>query len=483
MENIRKRQNKAKVSGGRWSAFISHGGMDIPFLTLVIILVMFGLLMLFSASYINSYYKSAIKVNAKTTASETTEQSAVQKIKNFIKPNVDKEPTGTSYIRSQTIYAFVGIVLMFIVSKINFEKFKPFAKLFLVFTFALLVVALFIKEAGASDSSGDFHRWIKIGPISFQPSEVAKFAAIFYCAVEATENRRKILSKKPFIINGKQFLRLRETDIEFIKLLVVIGAIAVLIMAERHLSGTILLLLIGFVMLYLSGFSKKYFVLTFLIAVIVMVSIIFALGGFKMHTVTESRPNKSENVQIAKSGFSYQIERVKSWLDKDYSLENDERYQTNQSLYAIGTGGFFGVGIGNSRQKYNYIPEVQNDFIFAVICEELGFFGALILIVLFVGLVMRGVIIAEKARSRFGALICCGIVAQVGFQAILNILVATDAMPNTGISLPFFSSGGSSIIMLLSEMGVVLSISRTSDAKSLNLFDTSKIKRRNGGHI
>lgn len=481
MENVRGQQNKTKNSGGKFSAFISHGGMDIPFLTLVIILVMFGLLMLFSASYVNSYYKSARRANSQTTFSEKTEQSVIQKIKSFVKPNSNKEPTGTSYIRSQALYAAVGIALMFVISKINFEKFKPFAKPFLFFTFGLLVVALFIKDAGASDSSGDFHRWIRIGPINFQPSEVAKFATILYCAVEASDNRRKILSKRPYIVNGKQLLRFRETDVEFIKLVVVIVIISALIMAERHLSGTILLLLIGFVMLYLSGFSKKYFVTALLLATILIISVIFALGGFKSHNKTINNP--VEPVKTTKSGFSYQLERIKSWLDKDYSLENDERYQTNQSLYAIGTGGFFGVGLGGSRQKYNYIPEVQNDFIFAVICEELGFFGAFILIAIFTGLVMRGVIIAEKSRSRFGALICCGIVAQVGFQAILNILVATDAMPNTGISLPFFSSGGSSIIMLLSEMGVVLSISRTSDAKSLTLFGVNRNKRKSGGRV
>lgn len=482
MINVRgEPKDKIRMSDRKLSAFISYGGIDIPFLTLVIILIMFGLLMLFSASYVNSYYKSARRVNTQTVSSENTQQSAVQKIKNFIKPSTSDEPTGTSYIRSQAIYAAVGLILMFAVSKINFEKLKSFSKLFLILTFILLIAALFMKDSGASDYAGDFHRWIRIGPISFQPSEVAKFGAIFYCAVEATDNRRKILSKKPFIVNGKQFLKLRETDVEFFKLLAIIGLIAFLIMAERHLSGTILLLLIGFVMLYLSGFPKKYFASALVFAAALVITVIFALGGFKAHNKTETKPVETENV--AKSGFSYQLERVKSWLDKDYSLENDDRYQTNQSLYAIGTGGFFGVGLGNSRQKYNYIPEVQNDFIFAVVCEELGFFGALILIALFVGLVMRGVIIAEKSRSRFGALVCCGIVAQVGFQAILNILVATDAMPNTGISLPFFSSGGSSIIMLLSEMGVVLSISRNSDAKSLKLFGSDKIKRKSGRNI
>ena len=163
----------------------------------------------------------------------------------------------------------------------------------------------------------------------------------------------------------------------------------------------------------------------------------------------------------------YMTLRITSWLQKDY-YDTDLRYQTNQSLFALGSGGLFGLGLGNSKQKYLYLPEPQNDFIFAVVGEELGFVGCVFIILLFALLVWRGFAIALKARSVFGRLLVMGIVTQVGLQAILNILVVTDAMPNTGISLPFFSYGGTSLLMLLGEMGVVLSVSRNSRISKKN---------------
>ena len=156
----------------------------------------------------------------------------------------------------------------------------------------------------------------------------------------------------------------------------------------------------------------------------------------------------------------YQAIRIISWLDKDYS-PTGERWQTNQALYAIGSGGLFGKGLGNSTQKYMYVSEPQNDMIFSIVCEELGFVGAVLIIGLFLLLVYRGVVIGLSAKSRFGALMAMGLVFQIGLQVVLNIAVATDSMPNTGISLPFFSYGGTSLVMLLAEMGIVMSVSRT----------------------
>ena len=160
--------------------------------------------------------------------------------------------------------------------------------------------------------------------------------------------------------------------------------------------------------------------------------------------------------------FSYANERILGWFDPFNTSVWQETWQTRNSLYAIGSGGFLGLGLGNSRQKYLYLPEPQNDFIFAIVSEELGFVGAAIIILLFGLLVWRGIMISIKAKDKFGSLLGIGLTAQVGLQVVLNIAVVTNTIPNTGISLPFFSHGGTSLVMLLAQMGVVLSISRTS---------------------
>jgi cell division protein FtsW len=161
---------------------------------------------------------------------------------------------------------------------------------------------------------------------------------------------------------------------------------------------------------------------------------------------------------------NYAGARVKAWLDKDYD-PSGARWQTNNSLYAIGSGGLFGTGLGNSKQKYLYVSQPQNDFIFSIVCEELGFVGAALIIILFAALVLRGLYIATKCSDRLGALLVIGIVSQIGVQVAFNIFVVTDFFPNTGIALPFFSYGGTAILMLLFEIGVVLSVSRKSNQK------------------
>lgn len=158
----------------------------------------------------------------------------------------------------------------------------------------------------------------------------------------------------------------------------------------------------------------------------------------------------------------YATDRVAGWLNPFNPPEGVDTWQTKQSLMAIGSGGFFGLGFGQSRQKYLYLPEPQNDFIFAVVCEELGFIGALLIIILFILLIWRGITLSLRAKDKFGMLLGIGLTSQVGMQVILNIMVVTNTIPNTGISLPFFSYGGTSLIILLIQMGIVLSISRTS---------------------
>ena len=191
----------------------------------------------------------------------------------------------------------------------------------------------------------------------------------------------------------------------------------------------------------MGGTKPRWFILGITVLVVGLVAILMVKGG-------------------------YQVSRIMVWLDPFSSeLDPDLTHQTRQSLYAIGSGGLLGVGLGQSRQKYLYLPEPQNDFIFAVVCEELGLVGALVIIVLFAMLIWRGVYISIHAKDKFGMLLGLGITFQVGLQTVLNICVVTNTIPNTGISLPFFSYGGTALLMLLGEMGVLLNISRSANVE------------------
>ena len=216
--------------------------------------------------------------------------------------------------------------------------------------------------------------------------------------------------------------------------------IALLLFLEPHYSGIVIIFLLVALMMFVSGVKLRYFFIGFgLIGVVVIGLAITGQLGYAM-------------TRMAGWGQALIYTNDQLWQDT---------YQTRNSLYAIGSGGFWGLGLGQSRQKYLYIPEVQNDFVFAVVCEELGFIGAAIILCLFALLVWRGITISMRAKDRFGSLLGIGLSAQIGLQVILNIMVITDWLPNTGISLPFFSFGGSSLIMLLAQMGIVLSISRS----------------------
>lgn len=206
---------------------------------------------------------------------------------------------------------------------------------------------------------------------------------------------------------------------------------------EPHLSGTLLILGIGGVLMFVGGTGLRWFGI--------------AIGGVVAAVAAA--------VVLLPDLVPYAASRLESWLDP-FADPLGAGHQTIQSLYAIGSGGATGLGLGNSRQKHLYVPEPQNDFIFSIICEELGFIGAAILILLFVALLLRGMVIAVKAPDKFGSLLAVGFVVQVVMQAALNMAVVTNTIPNTGISLPFFSSGGTSLMMLLGEMGILLSVSR-----------------------
>ena len=266
----------------------------------------------------------------------------------------------------------------------------------------------------------DAHRWIFIGNFQFQPSELAKFSLV-------------LLFSHLLVSNEKKLGQFRYGIFPFA---VILGVYAGLIVKEPHLSATILLVVMGGIMLVVGGLPAKW---------------IAAAGGLVAAGVAA--------IMLIPSLHERAMGRITIWQDPS-SDPLGTGYQTLQSLYAIGSGGLMGAGIGNSRQKYLFLPEPQNDFVFSVVCEELGFIGALLVILLFSLLIWRGFTIVIKARDRFGAMLVTGFIAQVGVQAILNIAVVTNTIPATGISLPFFSYGGTALAILLGEMGIILSVSR-----------------------
>ena len=382
------------VKPSKWKSFkdtyFLTGSIDIPFLGLTIALLTIGLIMLFSASYPYAYYY--------------------------------KDSSYYYFIR-QILFAVAGLVATLLMSKINYKILKAIYKPVFVVTIALLVIVLFHHT-----NVQNFKRWIPLGPVTIQPSDLAKFTIILTLAVYISKYYKKMKTMKYGI-------------------LIPIGIIAIfcgLIYLEHHLSCTILMFFIGACLMFAGGSDWKLF--AFGLAVIVLL-------GF----LVVSFPTLIEN---------YAGKRIVAWLDKDYDPLNG-RWQTNNSLYAIGSGGFFGVGLGNSKQKYLYVSEPQNDFIFSIVCEELGFLGAAIIIALFAALVIRGLIIASRCKDKFGSLLIIGVVAQIGLQVVLNILVVTDTLPNTGFAFPFFSYGGTAIFMLLFEIGVVLSISRKTNQQKV----------------
>lgn len=357
------------------------GKLDLTFLFLLLILLTLGLVMLFSASYAYSleYY-------------------------------------GTSYkfISRQAPIAVVGIIIMLIVSRIDYHFWRKFAWLFYAVSMVMLVVLLILPPM---ISGMDVKRWIVIGPVNFQPSEVAKFAII-------------LLFSSLIAANPKQIKKL--SFVAILGGLLIVPAF--LTYKEPHLSAAVLILAIGIVLLIVGGLQKRY--------IFGGIGAVAALIG----------------VAVV-SGIGYGMDRIKYWLDP-WADATGLGFQTIQSLLAIGSGGILGRGIGQSRQKYLYLPEPHNDFIFSIVCEELGLVGAIIIILLFCLLVWRGFTIAMHAKDKFGSLMAVGLTFQVGLQAMLNIWVVTNTIPNTGISLPFFSYGGTSLLILLAEMGIVLSVSR-----------------------
>lgn len=332
--------------------------------------------------------------------------------------------TGSSYdyVKTQALSAVLGIIAMFIISKIDYRIFKKFDKLIYI---AVVILLASVAVIGASE--GGAKRWINLGFISFQPSEIAKIGLIIFFASLLTKNKQRL---------GDMWGGF------FYPLMFLFPVIAILVGVQNHLSATILITLIVSVMMLMAGTKLRYF-LTFGTA-----GATAGLGALFLYA------------KITKKGL-FRITRLITFLDPFADIQG-AGWQVVQSLYAIGSGGLFGVGLGNSTQKYLYIPEAHNDFIFSIIAEELGFLGCVFVIFLFALFVWRGIVIAIKAPDMFGSLVAVGITTMVGLQAIINIAVVTSSMPNTGMPLPFFSYGGTSLLILMASVGILLNISRAS---------------------
>ena len=351
---------------------------DYNLLFLIIFLLSFGLVML----YISSAYISA-----------------------------NKYGDDAYYLKRQLRNIGLGAVMMFIMAKIDYRIWKKFGTLAY---FGSFVLCILVFMPGIGSSSHGSSRWIDLGPVSFQPSEVAKLGIIIFLAA--------LIEKVP-----RQMGDWKTLAKIFAMTIPLLG-----IVAYSNLSTAVIIFGIIACMLFVASPKYSHFVILGLLGVAFIVFFILFAG--------------------------YRGNRVKAWLHPETA--GDSGYQTMMGLYAIGSGGLFGKGLGESLQKLGNVPESQNDMIFTIICEELGLFGAVCLILLFVLLIWRMMVIANNSQDLYGSLLVVGVMAQVAIQAILNIAVVTNTIPNTGVILPFVSYGGTSIIFLMAEMGLVLSVSR-----------------------
>ena len=355
--------------------------VDIPFLLLVLALLAVGLTMLYSASSAQSMYDTGYEIS-------------------------------TKYLQKQAVCAVLGLVGMWLFSRIPAKLWMKLAWPVYGISIALLLLVLVMGQ-----SVNGARRWINIAGIQFQPSEIAKFAVILLFA----------RLTRTFGSRTKEF---RYGVLGFGLALM---GILIPLALEKHLSAIMLIGMVGVCMMFVAGTGKKW-----------LGAGAAAAGLFVVIYITF---------------MGYAGDRVTAWLHPEQD-PGDTGYQILQSLYAIGSGGLFGLGFGKSRQKYLYLPFQYNDYIFAIICEELGLVGAILIIALFSAMILRGYWIALRARDRFSTVLAAGLVTLIGVQTALNLGVVTNLLPSTGIALPFFSYGGTALAMNLGEMGIVLSISR-----------------------
>jgi len=384
-----------------WKAFVGdgrHGDISLSFFAYVMILLVVGIVMMSSASYAWAYSEHG--------------------------------GDGLFYAKKQAKSAIIGFAAMIFFMKMDYHNFKsvrlPLLKKFniagLLYVVGIILLVLVLAIGNDEGGSMGAKRWLTLGPINFQPSEVAKLAIIIYFAYSMERDGRKMNNFK----------------IGIIKYVILKGVYVALLYKEPHMSGLILVGSIAVVMILCGGANIRQFLLLGVASILSAVAVI---------------------AYQSKIPGSYIATRIKSWKDPFADIL-DETWQTANSIIAIGSGGMFGLGLGNSRQKYLYLPETKNDFVFPIVCEELGFVGAIAIIIVFFLLVVEGFSIAVRCKDRFGMLIAVGITTQIGIQTVLNLAVVSNLIPNTGISLPFFSYGGTALIMQLAEMGIMLNISQ-----------------------
>lgn len=362
---------------------LANGPLDLPFLLLVLLLTGIGLIMLLSASFPSAY-------------------------------NGPKNNPLYFFIR-QGIFAVAGIAAMLFVSKINYKRFRNMSQPLM---FVAIVLLVLVAIPGIGQMRNNARRWISVfGIFDFQPSEIAKVALVLFFADSISRKKAKMQN-------------FREGILPYLMWFAVIGG---LMMLEPHLSGTVIILGTGCVMMLVGGIQW-----------------IWVIGGVGAAAVLG---------WLIIGVFGYGGSRLEMWFNPWVDAQG-AGYQLCQSLLAIGSGGLLGKGLGKGNQKFMYLPEEHNDFIFSTVCEELGLLGAVCIMALFAALILRGYWIALYSRDRFGSLVVVGITTLIALQTFLNIGVVTGFLPTTGISLPFFSYGGTALMMQLGEMGIVLSVSR-----------------------
>ena len=372
---------------------LRRGGIDVFFLLIVVAIALFGAVMAYSASnfYGEKYFGDSLY-----------------------------------YFKRHLIF----IALSVTVTTVFVIYARPwFWRIFGVAAYGISVVLL-LAVLVIGSTGGGAQRWIAIGPLTIQPSEIAKMAVVMVLALIMSKYENKIELSQRFGGHFKYGVLYPG---------IVIATICGLVMLEKHLSGLIIIGLLGLVIMFIGGTDKKWMLLICGAGVVAVAGVLLV--------------------------SDYAMERVTTWLFIENADPRGSAWQTLQGLYAIGSGGIFGVGLGNSTQKYGYVAEPQNDFIFTIVCEELGFIGAALVITLFGLLLWRGYKIASRCPDKFSSLVVYGLTTKIALQTIMNIAVVTNSMPNTGISLPFFSSGGTALMLQIFEMGIILSLSRYSYVK------------------
>ncbi|MBR3641619.1 MAG: putative lipid II flippase FtsW [Oscillibacter sp.] len=364
---------------------LAKGPLDLPFLILTLLLTAIGLVMLLSASFPSAYYEKGS----------------------------NHDPT--FYFVRQGVFALAGVAGMLVVGRINYQRLRGLSRIAL-FTAIILLVLVLVPGVGLTRNNAT--RWLGVGDLfTFQPSEIAKAAIVLFFADSISRKKEKMRTFRYGIL----------------PYVLILGLTAGLVVVEPHLSGAVLILGVGAVLMLVGGINWGW--------VLAALGAVGAAGYLILFVI------------------GYNTSRITYWRDP-WADAGNKGYQLAQSLISIGSGGLWGLGLGKGRQKFLFLPEEHNDFIFAIVCEELGLIGAAIIMLLFAALVLRGYWIALHARDRFGALLAVGFTTLIAMQTFLNIGVVTGLLPTTGISLPFFSYGGTALLIQLVETGVILSVSR-----------------------